>query len=130
MTCADLNGTLLLYTQRKSELTLQLNNICGRLRVASMDINDLTQDYHAKKQILNDRVYENPEYADTTEYQLLMEEVKEEYELNLAQLNQWETELEAEKDEIQIEISQIEGYESSFQSMLKNNIQKEFAYKQ
>jgi len=130
MSIAALHGTLLLYTQEKANLTSTLMGIMDNLNVANLNSTELMEQTGVKRAYYNQKAQENPDYADSTEYEIQTDAVEADYQLQLAQINSWESQLQTEKGNCETELKVITAYEESWTTLLKNNIKKDFTYGQ
>jgi len=130
MSIAALNGKLLLYTQEKADLTKRLTSIMGDLNVATNNSTDLMEQTGAKRAYYNQKAQADPDYADSTEYEVETEAVESDYQLQLAKINSWESELQTEKSNVETDLKEVTSYEESWTTLLKNNIKKDFSYGQ
>lgn len=125
MTVAGLESTVQFYTSREADLTSELSNIMFDITQASKDSAKLAQQTGDKRKA----VKETYDYG-TEEYDDAMDEVQQEYQLELAQITEWETELETKKNCLETEIQAVNSYKESFTSALKQNVQTDFKYGQ
>lgn len=123
MSCAGIQTTVDFYSMRESDLTNQLGDILMNITRASRDTYDLTEEFNGKKKTVRSN-YD----PDSTAYKKAMEEINEEYECQLAQITEWESDLEVRKNALETEIKMTSTYKDDFKSILKTNIQKEFKY--
>lgn len=128
MTIAALNGTLLLYTMEKASATSRLMDIMDNLNVATTNTTDLMEQTNEKRAYYAAKAEEDPEYADTTEYAATVDAVENDYQLQLAEINSWESQLQRDKTAVETKLKVITSYEESWNSLLKNNIKKDFTY--
>ena len=66
--------------------------------------------------------------VDPEAYAEYLLELQSEHEFEMASLTAWESELENRKECLETQWNEITGYENSWNSMLKTNIQKDFTY--
>lgn len=130
MAIAGVQNTLLLYTMEKADLTTQLTSIMNKLTLASSKQLGLMQKTTEKKAYYANYIEQNPQAADTTEYQATIEAVEDDYELQLAEINNWEKQLETQQNSIETKLKVVTSYEESWNSVLKSNIKKDFTYGQ
>lgn len=123
MSYAGIQSTVNLCTMREADLTNQLTDIMTEITRACKDTSKLAEVASASREAVKG------EYSpDSTEYEQAMDDIQEEYELNLAQISSWESELEAQKEEKETEIQATGAYKESFMSALKQNIQKDYKF--
>lgn len=123
MATAGLLDTVNLYTMREADLTNQLGDIVTQINretTKSMKLLDTT----GKKKAAVREQYE----AGSEQYKDAMGEIQDEYELSLAQINQWESELEVKKEDIQTELKATTASKEGFQAALKQNVTKDYQY--
>lgn len=125
MSFAGIQTTVNLYTMQQADLTNRLSDIMHDITRASSQSTELLENVNAQK---ND--VKNSYASDSQEYKDKMEEIEDNYELELATINNWETELEAEKAQLETEVQAVTSYKESFTSALKQNVQKDFKYAQ
>lgn len=130
MAIASIQETLFLYSQQKADLTSRLATISARLTLAASQSMELTKNETAEKRELARRITSGELTADSTEYQVAVAEIEDEYELELAEINHWEQQLEVEKEQLETQIKQVTSYEESYTAILKSNVQKDFKYAQ
>lgn len=111
------------YTVREAQITNQVTDIMMRINEATRDMSDLSEETSYKRGEVQ------AEYSpDEAEYQAAMDEIKDEYQLQLAEITAWESELETEKSSLQTELQATTSFKQSYQSMLKQNVSKDFSY--
>lgn len=130
MSIASIQESLLSSTIQKNDLTSQLTTIMGRLTLASRQNLELMESTTANKQYLKELASEDEDYATSDEYQTDMEAVDDDYELQLAEINNWEAELNQEKNTIETNLKEVETTQEGYTSMLKGNLKREFTYGQ
>jgi len=128
MSIAALNGTLLMYTQEKADLTSRLMSIMGDLNVATANSTDLMEQTGEKRAYYNQKAEADPTYADSTEYKVTSDAVESDYQLQLANINSWESQLNTEKSNVETELKVVTTYEENWTTLLKENIKKDFTY--
>lgn len=128
MTIAALHGTLLLYTMEKADLTQRLMGIMDNINTATASTTDLMEQTNEKRAYYSAKAEANPTYADSTTYKIEAQAVEDDYQLQLAEINSWETQLQQEKSQTETQLKVITSYEESFTSLLKNNVKKDFTY--
>ena len=73
-------------------------------------------------------IYYNYYEDDPDTYELLVEQCEQEHELQLANLNSWESELELEKNNLETQLNEINTYEATWTKLLQTNIKSDFTY--
>ena len=108
---------------QKDQLTAQETDILNQITRASRDTTEITKKAADEKREVAE------EYdTDSTEYEAAIDKIEDEFEVKLAEINQWEKELETKKQNIETEITALAAYQESFESVLKNNVKKDFTY--
>lgn len=130
MAIASLQGTLLMYTMEKADVTSRLTTIMSRLTLATQSNTELMEKTNEKRNYYAGLVQDNPQYADTTEYKTMTKAVEDDYQLQLSEIHSWETSLQEEKNSLETRLKVITTYEENWTSMLKNNVKKDFSYGQ
>lgn len=122
MAISNLHETLLMYTKQKSMINDQLSGVMLDLMYASRQTADEQAKYNEQEQAI---YYE---YYGTDNYELMMEELKKDHELELATIESWEADLEVEKNTLETKLNQISSFESSWTKLLQSNIKSDFSY--
>ena len=130
MAIAGVQQTLLLYTMEKADLTEQLTSIMNKLTLASSKQLDLMNTTTEKKEYYAKYIEQNPKKADTTQYQATIAAVEDDYQLQLAEINNWEKQLEQQQNSCETELKEVTAYEESWNAVLKSNVKKDFTYGQ
>lgn len=125
MSFVGIQQTINLYSMQQAYLTNELTDILMRITSASGKTTDLLEATNAKKCDVN-----NTYSSESTQYQVEMEKIEDEYNLQLAKITEWESELEVQKQNLETEIQVTTSYKESFTSALKQNVQKDFKYAQ
>lgn len=125
MSYAGILATVNLYTSEADDLTYQLGDITMQITKASGKIGTLATNASNRKADIKAHADEDPDYADSTEYQMDLEDVKDDYEMKLADVNAWEKELEMKKTNMETRIQAIKSYKESYMSVLKENVKND-----
>lgn len=129
MSYAGILATVQLYKLEKADLTSQVSDILMDITKAS----GKTTDYMAaenkemenvKKQYSSD----SGESTDSTEYEAAVDEIKNEFNLKLQEVNEWEKQLETQKQNLETELQATSSYLESYESVLKDNVKKDSSY--
>lgn len=128
MAVAAVETTVLAYQTEEANLTSRLSSIMMRITQASQQSTQLLEQENEKKAPYLQKAESNSNYADTTEYKTAMDEINSDYELQLKEINTWESELEQQKNTLETQIKVVQNYKDSFTSVLKSNIKKDFSY--
>lgn len=123
MSFTGIQATVDFYSVRETDLTNQLTDIMMAITRASRDTSDLTEEINEKKDAV--RCNYDP---DSGAYEEAMEEIEENYQCQLAEITEWESDLEVKKQALETEMKMTSSYKDSFMSALKTNIQKDFKY--
>lgn len=123
MASTGLLETVNMYTRREADLTNQLSDIVVSINRASTDSLNLL-DKTSKEKADVRKQYE----AGTDAYKDAMAEVQDEYEMSLAVINQWESELTIEKENLETQIKATTVAKEGFQAALKQNVTKDHQY--
>ncbi len=113
------NMLRLMNLKDEQALTKAMNNETE----ATSKITDLARDYRdAKKNI-------NAEYEyDDVEREQKIEEIEDQYKLDLAELNEWQTEIDNEKVEKQTVIAKREDMINMYEEEMPEEIKKDHTY--
>lgn len=124
MAISNIHETLLLYTKQKSLINDKLSTNMMNLLSASKQ----TAENQAKYNDNMDNIYYNYYEDDPETYELLVEQLEQDHELELANLNSWEQELELEKNNLETQLNEINTFESTWTKLLQTNIKSDFSY--
>ena len=127
MAIANLTERMLFCTLQKSNLNLQLSNIQMTQLTATRKASEAQLEYNQNLKTL----YNDPNVgykANPDDYVQYLVELQNEHELEMANLTSWESQIENQKEQIEAKLAEITQYENSWQSLLKNNIQRDFQY--
>ena len=123
MSIANLTGTILFCTAEKAELTTELDNIMSQITTATKKNSTVNNQNQQKR----DSVKEQYE-PDTTEYKTAMDDINQDYLLQTAEINAWESELDQQKVSIETKLKVVTAYQESFEGEVKQNVKKDFSY--
>lgn len=115
--------TVNMYTRRIADLTNHVSDIVISINRASTDSLNLLEETNDKKAAVREE-----HEAGSDGYKDAMAEVQEDYEVSLAVINQWESELNVEKEYNEGEIKSETVAREGFQAELKQNITKDHQY--
>lgn len=124
MAISNIHETLLLYTKQKSLINDKLSTNMMNLLNSSKQ----TAENQAKYNDNMDNIYYNYYEDDPETYELLVEQLEQDHELELANLNSWEQELELEKNNLETQLNEINTFESTWTKLLQTNIKSDFSY--
>jgi DUF4097 and DUF4098 domain-containing protein YvlB len=128
MTIAAIQGTLLLYTMEKANITQRLMGIMDNMNVANMNSTELMEQTNEKRAYYSQMAEGDQSYADSTQYEIDSEAVENDYQLQLSQINSWDSQMQQDKNSLETELKIVTSYEESWTTLLKNNIKKDFTY--
>lgn len=124
MAISNIHETLLLYTKQKSLINDKLSTNMMNLLNSSKQ----TAENQAKYNKNMDNIFHNYYEDDPETYELLVEQLEQDHELELANLNSWEQELELEKNNLETQLNEINTFESTWTKLLQTNIKSDFSY--
>lgn len=124
MAISNIHETLLLYTKQKSLINDKLSTNMMNLLNSSKQ----TAENQAKYNDNMDNIFHNYYEDDPETYELLVEQLEQDHELELANLNSWEQELELEKNNLETQLNEINTFESTWTKLLQTNIKSDFSY--
>lgn len=125
MSFSGIQATVNFYSIQEANLTNELTDIMSSITLASRQMFDVCNETTSKK----DEIRGQYDTSDP-EYDIEMSKVKDEYELTLAEITAWESELETQKETKETEIQATSSFLDSFKSALKENVQKDMKYAQ
>jgi len=128
MAVAGINETILQYQMESNSITSQLTTVMFKITSATKNDVDLTQKTNKNRAYLANLVQTNPTYADTTEYKVASAAVEDDYQVQLAEINSWESELEQQKNSLETRAKEVSSFQESWTAALKQNIKKDFTY--
>lgn len=126
MAIANAQETMLMYTKQKAMLTERLSNVQFNMLSATRQSGESQAKYNAKQQYYYYKYGRDEDYAAV--YDELIAELDEEHDFDMQNLNSWEQQLEMDKSNYETRLNEITQYESTWKSMLQNNIKKDFQY--
>ena len=124
MAISNIQETLLMYTKQKATINDELATIALNITSATRENAEIQAQYNSQLQTYYFEYYED----DPTTYSDLVEILNQEHELDLANLESWESELELEQSNYETQLNEITSYESSWQKLLQTNIKNDFTY--
>ena len=124
MAISNIQETLLMYTKQKATINDELATIALNITSATRQNAEIQAQYNSELQTYYYEYYED----DPTTYSDLVEILNQEHELDLANLESWESELELEQSNYETQLNEITSYESSWQKLLQTNIKNDFTY--
>ena len=126
MAIANAQEMMLMYTKQKAMLTERLSNVQFNMLSATRQSGESQTKYNAKQQYYYYKYGRDEDYADV--YDELIAELDEEHDFDMQNLNSWEQQLEMDKSNYETRLNEITQFESTWKSMLQNNIKKDFQY--
>jgi len=124
MAISNLHETLLFYTKQKSMINDKLSTTMMNMLNSSKNVAEEQAKYNEQVSDIYYNYYED----DPDTYELLVEQCEQEHELQLANLNSWESELELEKNNLETQLNEINTYEATWTKLLQTNIKSDFTY--
>lgn len=125
MSYSGIQTTVNFLTMQEASLTNELTDIMTAITMETRECATLAEDVSSQKEAVK------AEYDVTdTEYKIYMDDIRDEYELKLADLTAWESELETQKNAKETEIQATSATKESYTSMLKENVQNDHKYAQ
>ena len=139
MAIANLHETLLTYTMRKAEIQNEISSLNAQKMLAALEQSDVQSLLNAGKSDLRNQfreMFENsPElqelyhdYTEIPEFEEEMEKLQAQYQEQLEELSNWETNLDNQITTYSAELEEINAYEESLKNMLSSNIQDDFNF--
>lgn len=124
MAIFNIHETLLMYTKQKS----MINDKLSSTMMDMLNSSKQTAEEQAKYNDIVSGIYYEYYDSDPDSYEILIERAEQEHELELANLNSWESELELEKNNLETQLNEISSYESSWTKLLQTNVKNDFSY--
>lgn len=122
MSFTGIEATINFYTMQESSLTNEVTDILFTITQATKKTSSLIESTSEQRQnALN-------EYGgDVTNagYQAMVQEINDNYQMQLSDITAWESELNAKKQEKETTLKATTSYKESLMSMLKQNVQKD-----
>lgn len=129
MAYAGLQAILNLYTLEEASMTQELCNISMDITRASSEISHTSTRFSQEKSKLREQAADDPDYADSPEYEADMRDLRDEYDCTIARLNEWESHLEMEKETRETQLQAAKSYkEGLILPLLKENVKKDHTY--
>lgn len=129
MSFTSIQSSLNFYTMQEASLTSELDDIMMSITSATRQTSDIAQQTSDKR----NAIYSNQDASgssDSSQYDSELNQVQDDYDLKLATITDWESELEVKKQNIETQLKEITSYKESFKSMLKQNVKNDFKYGQ
>ncbi len=124
MAISNIQETLLMYSKQKALLNEKLTNVMFNMTSATKKNAEEQARYNEQLQTYYYEYYEE----DPVAYSDLVEILNQDHEMELANLESWESELELEKNNYETKLNEITAFESSWTKLLQTNVKKDFAY--
>jgi len=125
MSFSGIQATINFYTVEQADLTNELTGIMQDITAAGSQTT-LIADSTSKKRSLVEQTCS----SGTDAYQNQMNNIENDYELEMSKINSWENQLEVKKQQLETELQATTNYKESFTSALKQNVQADFKYAQ
>ena len=125
MSISNVHEKLLFFTKQKSLITNKMSNL--QMQILSNTRNQLLkqQDYNAQLKSCAD------EYGfGSEEYNEFFVILNSEHEFEMASITAWESNLDAQKENLENQLNEITNYEKTYQTLLQQNIKRDFMYGQ
>lgn len=120
MATSGIQATIDCYIVQEADLANQIVDIMTSITSACRSSADLAQTNSDKKANVRSK-YEKG----SDEYKEAMDKVQDEYNVKLADITAWESQLNTRKESLETEIKVVQTNKESFQSMLKQNTQND-----
>ncbi len=133
MASAGMLGTVDLYISERDDLTKQMSDILMSITQASGQTSEVMNEETQKETALEKQygvTSTSSDSSDSTQYEIALQEVQDQYNLKLQDINTWEKELEVKKQTEQTQLDEVNSLIQSFQSTLKDNVKKDYTYGQ
>ncbi len=124
MSFSGIQATIDFYTAENALLTNELTDIMTLITEATHEISAVSTETCQQRTAVKAKYTDNT----STGYQMAMDDVEAEYELKVADISAWESELQIQKDNKQTEVQATRSYLESYKAVLKENVQKDFSY--
>lgn len=125
MSYASLLSCTGLYILRKADLTSDISDIVMDISRESRKTAKITEEYSQEKQYLAE------EYGtDSTEYEEAVADLREDYNCEMEDINNWEKDLETQKQTKETELAYVTTLIENFQGAIKQNVKTDFTYGQ
>lgn len=124
MAYAGIQTMLLSYKMQKSDKEFELMQITNKRSQATKDSSALSENYEAKKAELKEQYAEDdPDY-----YNEAIDKLDDDYNLDLADIADWEDELQQKESNCNTQIKLLDGYITTWTSALQNGIKNAHTY--
>lgn len=125
MSYSGIQTTVNFLTLQEATLTNQLTDIMTDITMETRNCAELANNTSSLKEGVK------AEYDVTdTEYQVKMDEINDAYELDMANLSAWESELQTQKQAKETEVQVTSATKESYMAMLKENVKSDHTYAQ
>ncbi len=139
MAIANLHETLLSYTLRANNISLEISELQSQKLLGTYSQADVHSIKAKDEEAIRDMykaMYSGDEelkelYKDYTvmpDFEEAMDKIAAKYQDELAQLAAWENEIDTQITTKSAELEEIKAYKESFKSMLQSNISDDFKY--
>lgn len=123
MGSANILDTVNFYTVRVADITNELTDIMTSLTRETRKSTALAQKTN------DERAAVKSEYeVGSDEYDAAMDDIDHKYEVKLADISQWESELQGEKTEKEVEAKEANGNLETYKAILKQDVQTDGRY--
>jgi len=125
MSFSGIQATINFYTVQQADLTNQLTDIMQNITAAGSQTSAIADKTSKQRSLVEETLS-----SGTDEYQNEMNNIENDYELELSKINSWESQLEVKKQQLETQLQATTSYKESFTSALKQNVQADFKYAQ
>lgn len=125
MSFSGIQATINFYTVEQADLTNQLTDIMQNITAAGSQTSAIADKTSKQRSLVEETLS-----SGTDEYQNQMNDIENDYELELSKINSWENQLEIKKQQLETQLQATTSYKESFTAALKQNVQADFKYGQ
>lgn len=129
MAFTGIQGTIDFYTQQEADLTNQITDILMSETLASRETTEIAdQSVNQRTMVKNEYTGPDGQITNVQGYDDAMAEIQDNYQLQLAKITSWESELQTKQQQLETQLKAVTSYKESFMGVLKQNVQKSFKY--
>lgn len=129
MAFTGIQGTIDFYTQQEADLTNQITDILMSETLASRETTEIAnQSVNQRTMVKNEYTSSDGQITNIQGYDDAMADIQDNYQLQLAKISSWESELQTKQQQLETQLKAITSYKESFMGVLKQNVQKSFKY--
>lgn len=130
MSFVGIQATVDFYTAQEADITNQLSDIMTSITQATKQSSSVLEEENEAKDAVYEKANSDSTYANSNQYNSDLQKVTDEYQVKLADITEWESELQTQKQTLQTQLQATTSYKESFTSALKQNVQSDFKYAQ